>query len=65
MTPSFRSSRTCDWNSPRPHSDASQRYQTYGPIQSDGGFPWAYALKGGLGLFALGVVAMLLVVAGG
>lgn len=29
----FRSSRPDDWVMPRPHLDAHQRYQTYGPIQ--------------------------------
>lgn len=33
MIGSYRSSRTCDWNSPRPPCDASQRLTTYGPIQ--------------------------------
>lgn len=30
---SFRNSRPNNWISPRPHQDAHQRMQTYGPIQ--------------------------------
>lgn len=29
----FRSSRPHNWVLPRPHTDAHQRYLTYGPIQ--------------------------------
>lgn len=29
----FRSSRPNAWVSPRPHTDAHQRFLTYGPIQ--------------------------------
>lgn len=32
-TPPFRSSKPPHWISPRPHTDAHQRYHTYGPIQ--------------------------------
>jgi hypothetical protein len=30
---SYRSSRADAWNTPRPHTDPSQRYMKYGPIQ--------------------------------
>ncbi len=34
MSPSvFRSSRPHEWIVPRPHTDAHQRFMTYGPVQ--------------------------------
>jgi hypothetical protein len=30
---SYRSSRACQWNEPRPHQDASARYRKHGPLQ--------------------------------
>jgi hypothetical protein len=38
----YHGSRQNDWFAPRPHRDANQRYQTYGPIQpmEEPGFLW-------------------------
>jgi len=45
---SFRSSRPDRWSAPRPHTDPSQRYMKYGPIQpmdEDRGLLWRLFIR--------------------
>ena len=58
MTPQYRSSQPAHWDSPRPHTDASQRFHAYGPIvpmQPDCGLrTWVRAL--GIAVLCAGLV---------
>lgn len=47
----YHGSRPNEWLAPRPHRDASQRYQTYGPVQpmDEPGLLWRMFGRGRVG----------------